>query len=366
WGCTLIAYRRDRLLRRGGTPVLDWGDLLQPALAGRLAMTESPRELVAAAVRSLGSGPGAGGGGGGEAGLGGAGEGGRRLLSVNASAAELAAAGVTEQVLRERVGALQRQARLFSSRDHVRALQAGDVWAVVGSSQDLVQLAERSGNVELVAPLSGTQLWADVWAVPSGAQVLRGCAGALELGQPGLKSGAPPVALAAAAAAADPAATSVLSSIHAHRSHLLAARRAAERRAPLAAARQALYGALPDSLRPYLPGPAHPDDPAAAAAAGSGREGEGRDGRTAAGEVSYGGGAASSSYSASSSPSDAPWLRGDDPYPPVELHHASGYLPPPQVLARSEFLLPLDGPTLEMYGRVLGSGGGGGGASGGG
>ncbi|GFR49954.1 hypothetical protein Agub_g12062, partial [Astrephomene gubernaculifera] len=25
WGCTLIAYRRDRLLRRGGRPVLDWG-----------------------------------------------------------------------------------------------------------------------------------------------------------------------------------------------------------------------------------------------------------------------------------------------------------------------------------------------------
>ncbi len=38
----------------------------------------------------------------------------------------------------ERVAELRAQVRLFSSRDHIRALQAGDVWAVVGSSQDLV------------------------------------------------------------------------------------------------------------------------------------------------------------------------------------------------------------------------------------
>lgn len=29
WGCTLVAYRKDRLLRRGGRPILDWADLLQ-------------------------------------------------------------------------------------------------------------------------------------------------------------------------------------------------------------------------------------------------------------------------------------------------------------------------------------------------
>ncbi len=42
----------------------------------------------------------------------------------------------------ERVAALRQQVRLFSSRDHVRALQAGDVWAVVGSSHDLVLVRE--------------------------------------------------------------------------------------------------------------------------------------------------------------------------------------------------------------------------------
>lgn len=40
------------------------------------------------------------------------------------------------------MAALRRQVRLFSSRDHVRALQAGDVWAVVGYSHDLVLVSQ--------------------------------------------------------------------------------------------------------------------------------------------------------------------------------------------------------------------------------
>ena len=58
---------------------------------------------------------------------------------------------------------------MFSSREHVRALMAGDVWAVVGWSGDLLPLAERSGNVALTAPASGVPLWADLWTVPAGA-----------------------------------------------------------------------------------------------------------------------------------------------------------------------------------------------------
>jgi hypothetical protein len=61
------------------------------------------------------------------------------------------------------------QVRVFSSRDHTRALAAGDVWAAVGWSGDLLPLAERSSNVALTAPASGVPLWADLWAVPAGA-----------------------------------------------------------------------------------------------------------------------------------------------------------------------------------------------------
>lgn len=38
------------------------------------------------------------------------------------------------------------QAKLFSSNDHIRALNAGDVWAVVGYSIDIVQV--RPGHVQ--------------------------------------------------------------------------------------------------------------------------------------------------------------------------------------------------------------------------
>ena len=62
------------------------------------------------------------------------------------------------------------QVRVFSSKEHIKALGAKDVWAVVGWSGDLVPAAERSGDLVLIAPASGTALWADIWAVPSHAE----------------------------------------------------------------------------------------------------------------------------------------------------------------------------------------------------
>ncbi|KAK9845493.1 hypothetical protein WJX81_007872 [Elliptochloris bilobata] len=144
WGCTLVAARKDKLLRWGGRPIRDWGDLLQPRLRGRLAMVDSPRELVAVALATLG-------------------------LPLNATAADVLMAGVGVDGLRARVDELRQQVRVFSSREHTRALAAGDVWAVVGWSGDLLPIAERSANVTLSAPVSGVPLWADLWTVPAGA-----------------------------------------------------------------------------------------------------------------------------------------------------------------------------------------------------
>jgi spermidine/putrescine-binding protein len=61
------------------------------------------------------------------------------------------------------------QVRVFSSTDHVRALGAGDVDAVVGWSDDLLPLVERTNNLEAAAPLSGTTLFADCWCIPTAA-----------------------------------------------------------------------------------------------------------------------------------------------------------------------------------------------------
>ena len=70
--------------RRGGSPIEDWGDLLQPRLAGRIAWVDSPREFVGAALKTLG-------------------------LGLNASAADLAAAGVSAADVRARVEQLRQQ-----------------------------------------------------------------------------------------------------------------------------------------------------------------------------------------------------------------------------------------------------------------
>lgn len=61
------------------------------------------------------------------------------------------------------------QVRLFSNRENTRALAANDVWAIVGSSSDLIPLATRSADVSVTAPASGTALWADLWSVPAHA-----------------------------------------------------------------------------------------------------------------------------------------------------------------------------------------------------
>lgn len=42
--------------------------------------------------------------------------------------------------------------------------------AIVGSSTDLLPLAERSYSMDLLVPTSGALLWADVWVVPAGAK----------------------------------------------------------------------------------------------------------------------------------------------------------------------------------------------------
>ena len=64
--------------------------------------------------------------------------------------------------------------RLFSERDAGRALAAGDVWALVGPSEEMLTAGARSSNVILAAPASGTALWADLWTVPSSAGEGRG------------------------------------------------------------------------------------------------------------------------------------------------------------------------------------------------
>ncbi len=134
WGATLIAYRRDRLLARGGRRIADWSDLLQPELRGQVAMTESARDFLAASLKAA---------------AGNSGTTAAAAVGFNSSAAALARMGLGEKECVGAARALWQQVRLFSNRDHIRAFTAGDVMAVVGWSQDIITLAERSNSVEV-------------------------------------------------------------------------------------------------------------------------------------------------------------------------------------------------------------------------
>lgn len=160
WGCTLVAFRGGRLSSRSGSgsggdqALADWGDLLDPALRGKVAFSDSPRDLLTAALGCLGLPP-----------------------------SPEPGTEIDARALRGAVLALRRQALTLDGRDHARALAAGDALACVGSSADLVPLALRSGAVSLMAPASGTALWADLWCVPAFAGSPGGGEGGRERGR---------------------------------------------------------------------------------------------------------------------------------------------------------------------------------------
>ena len=91
--------------RWGGRPIRDWADLLQPRLRGRLAMVDSPRELVAIALATLG-------------------------LPLNASAADMDAAGVRTGALRARVDELRQQVHgCHACVPEIQSSQTRAAWA---------------------------------------------------------------------------------------------------------------------------------------------------------------------------------------------------------------------------------------------
>ena len=85
----------------GGEQALtDWSDLLRPDLRGRVAFSDSPRDLLTAALGCLGLPP-----------------------------SPPPGTEIDPGALRGAVLALRRQALTFDGRDHVRALAAGDALA---------------------------------------------------------------------------------------------------------------------------------------------------------------------------------------------------------------------------------------------
>jgi len=142
WGATLLALRTGRPEAAG---LSDWSGLCAPQLAGRLALPAAPRELLAIALLSLGVRPNT-----------------LRLRDLPAAAGA--------EALEERLRLLaRRQARLLDAGDGsaLKALATGDVWAAAGEASEVLAFARRTPGIRVIAPASGTLLWADVWALPA-------------------------------------------------------------------------------------------------------------------------------------------------------------------------------------------------------
>jgi putative spermidine/putrescine transport system substrate-binding protein len=135
WGSTVIVYRRDKFQQLGWTPT-DWSDLWRTEISDRISLLDHPREVIGLVLKKLGK-------------------------SYNTE--NLDAIPGLEAELR----ALNQQVKFYDSTRYLEPLIIGDTWLAVGWSDDVLPVLTRYPQLAVVAPLSGTALWADVWVKPT-------------------------------------------------------------------------------------------------------------------------------------------------------------------------------------------------------
>ncbi|XP_078440495.1 putrescine-binding periplasmic protein-like protein isoform X2 [Wolffia australiana] len=141
WGCMVIAYKKNKFRKYNIAPIKDWDDLWRAELRGKVVMVDSPREVVGAVLKSMGS-------------------------SYNIRDIDDDIPGGIDAV-KQRLDELQKQVRLFDSSSYLKAFATADAWVAVGWSSDILPIARRQTDVAVIAPESGTSLWADLWAIPA-------------------------------------------------------------------------------------------------------------------------------------------------------------------------------------------------------
>ncbi|KAK9286887.1 hypothetical protein L1049_015294 [Liquidambar formosana] len=144
WGSMVIAYKKSKFQKHKLAPIEDWADLWRPELAGRISMVDSPREVVGAVLKYMGS-------------------------SYNTKNIESEVSGGRNAV-QKNLALLGKQVRLFDSSYYLKAFGVGDVWVAVGWSSDILPAAKRMSNVAVIVPKSGASLWADLWAIPAASR----------------------------------------------------------------------------------------------------------------------------------------------------------------------------------------------------
>jgi spermidine/putrescine-binding protein len=141
WGTMVIAYKKSKFQNYKLAPIEDWADLWRPELAGRIAMVNSPREVVGAVLKYM-------------------------RASYNTTDLDSQVPG-GRLAVEKNLASLMKQIRLFDSNNYLKAFNVGDVWVTVGWSSDVIPVAKRMSNVTVIVPKSGATLWADLWAIPA-------------------------------------------------------------------------------------------------------------------------------------------------------------------------------------------------------
>jgi putative spermidine/putrescine transport system substrate-binding protein len=135
WGMTLLAYRRDKFKSLGWTPT-DWSDLWRPELKNRFSLPDQAREVIGLTLKTL-------------------------QQSYNAeNPADL-------EALWPKLKSLNQQVKFYDSTHYLEPLIMGDAWAAVGWSADILPILEREPEIHVIAPASGTAIWADLWVQAS-------------------------------------------------------------------------------------------------------------------------------------------------------------------------------------------------------
>jgi spermidine/putrescine-binding protein len=149
FGCTLIAYRVDKLpASMKDRPPCDWADLWRPEFKGKVAIGGGARTMLTAALRAEG----------------------RSANAEDMRQAGVGGGGGGRDAVRNRLTDLRRQQLLVQDdAQYIQALSCGDAWIAAGPSDDILSLARRSSLIAVAVPASGTTLFADVWCVPATA-----------------------------------------------------------------------------------------------------------------------------------------------------------------------------------------------------
>ncbi len=135
-GTTVLAYRRDIFEQRNLQPPTDWSDLWRPDLRRRIGLLDNAREVIGLTLKKL---------------------------KQSYNTADLASV----PNLKAELQALNQQAKYYSSTTYLQPLLLDDVWLSVAWSMDALPLSQRSRQIEVVIPRSGTALSADLWVHPA-------------------------------------------------------------------------------------------------------------------------------------------------------------------------------------------------------